>query len=54
MSCREVRQQAERILLAGYFGTVYIMQWVRKRASGDRSPVVVFVPVRSSGGARRW
>lgn len=52
MNYSKARLQAERILLAGFFGSLWIAQWACKRVRGDHSPVVVFTPVRGTGGPR--
>jgi hypothetical protein len=37
----------------GWFVSAWAIQWVKKRSRGDRSPIVVLVPVRG-GGPRGW
>lgn len=49
-SCRErLRWYADGAILVAYFGGAYAIEWLWKRAKGDRSPVVVFVAVQSRG-----
>lgn len=54
-TCRErIRWELESAMLVAFFGGVYIVEWARKRARGDKSPIVVFPFVRTGGGARGW
>lgn len=49
-TCRErLRYNLDGAILVAYFGAAYAVEWIRKRAKGDKSPVVVFVAVQTRG-----